>query len=181
MDHKIDEIHEHAQTVDREQHLKPVVVTMAIIAALVALVGLMGHRTHNKELLLQLEANREWGMVISQSIRLNAKELYVDLLTVASQNMQDMEIVEKSQEDYRVAAEKHRLRMERAEELAGQLEHQVEEKRIKANRFNLGEIFLHTGLILTSLTLIIRRRFYWISGVGIAATGVMIAASAFFV
>ena len=121
MDKTIDELHDHAQAVHHDQTLRPVVVTMAIIAALVALVGLMGHRAHTRELLLQLEANREWGMVISQSIRLNAKELYVDLLTVANQNMEDKEIVANSQEDYRVAAKEHRLHMEHAEELAAEL------------------------------------------------------------
>jgi hypothetical protein len=47
--------------------------------------------------------------------------------------------------------------------------------RRQADRFDLGEVFLEVALVITSLTLLTRRRQFWFAGMAIAAAGVVIA------
>ncbi len=50
--------------------------------------------------------------------------------------------------------------------------------RRKADRFDLGEVFLEVALVITSITLLSGRRIYWHMGIFIAVVGVLVAGSA---
>jgi hypothetical protein len=45
----------------------------------------------------------------------------------------------------------------------------------------LAEVFLEVGLVITSITLLSGRRFYWALGLLMAAIGITLAATAFLV
>ena len=49
----------------------------------------------------------------------------------------------------------------------------------KANRFNLGEVFLEIALVVTSITLLTSNRGYWVMGIIFAVLGVAVAATGF--
>jgi Domain of unknown function (DUF4337) len=51
----------------------------------------------------------------------------------------------------------------------------------RADRFDGGEVFLEMGLVICSITLLTKRRFFWFSGMTIAALGVVLAATGFFI
>ena len=57
------------------------------------------------------------------------------------------------------------------------MEKKVEEAEARANRFDLGEALLEIGLVITSVTLLTRRRTYWVLGLIFAAGGILSAAS----
>jgi hypothetical protein len=61
------------------------------------------------------------------------------------------------------------------------LEKEVEHARHTANRFDLGEVCLEAALVITSMTLLTRKRFYWNLGIALAVVGLGIAATGFFV
>jgi hypothetical protein len=61
------------------------------------------------------------------------------------------------------------------------LEAEVQVATRRANRFDLGEVFLEIALVVTSITLLTDRRAYWYFGMVLAIVGVMCAASAYFV
>jgi hypothetical protein len=64
---------------------------------------------------------------------------------------------------------------------AQQLEKEVATQQHKANRFDLGEVCLEVGIVLTSLTLLTRRKLFWQLGGLAGLVGLAIAASGFWV
>ncbi len=49
----------------------------------------------------------------------------------------------------------------------------------RADRFDGGEVFLEMGLVICSITLLTKKRFFWFSGIAVAAAGVLLAATGF--
>jgi len=50
-----------------------------------------------------------------------------------------------------------------------------------ADRYDLGEVFLEIGLVVTSITLLSGRRTFWHSGMAVAVLGLIVASSALLV
>jgi hypothetical protein len=61
------------------------------------------------------------------------------------------------------------------------MEADVSHERNRADRFDLAEVFLEVGLVITSITLLSGRRIFWHLGVIVGALGIVVATSAFFV
>jgi hypothetical protein len=53
----------------------------------------------------------------------------------------------------------------------------VQQTSRRANRFDLGEVFLEIALVVTSITLLTEKRAYWYLGFVLAAVGLASAAS----
>ncbi len=51
----------------------------------------------------------------------------------------------------------------------------------RADRFDIGEVLLEIGLVITSITLLTGRRVYWKMGMVFGALGIIAAASAYVV
>ena len=51
----------------------------------------------------------------------------------------------------------------------------MEVERRRADRFDLGESFLEIALVVTSITLLTRKRVFWAAGFVAAAIGLIIA------
>jgi hypothetical protein len=49
----------------------------------------------------------------------------------------------------------------------------VEEAETRAKRFDLGEVLLEIGLVITSITLLTRKRAYWYLGLGFSVVGIV--------
>jgi hypothetical protein len=47
--------------------------------------------------------------------------------------------------------------------------------RPKADRFDLGEVLLEIGLVITSITLLTHKRIYWFVGLGFSVVGIVAA------
>ncbi len=54
-------------------------------------------------------------------------------------------------------------------------------ERRRADRFDLAEVFLEIGLVITSITLLSGRRIFWGLGLAMGAVGIVVAASGFLV
>ena len=60
---------------------------------------------------------------------------------------------------------------------ARELEQEFALTHRKADRFDLGEVFLEVALVITSITLLSGKRIFWHAGMLIAVAGALIAAS----
>jgi hypothetical protein len=49
----------------------------------------------------------------------------------------------------------------------------------RENRYDAGEALLEIGLVICSMTLLTKKKFFWFSGMAIAAVGVAIAVTGF--
>ena len=63
----------------------PVAVTLSILAVLVAIATLLGHRGSTEELMLQTKASDQWALFQAKNIRLHEMQSVADMLgTLAS-------------------------------------------------------------------------------------------------
>jgi len=177
MPEEIQEMHEHAEEAHRDPGLVPVTLSMAILAVVLAAVSLLGHRTHTEELLLQSKATDQWAYFQAKNIRRHSYELFLDLLSVLS--VKDPAAAEKIEEKYRGEIERYKDDQKDIQSEAQQLENEVGTQRRKANRFDLGEVCLEVAIVLTSLTLLTRRKLFWQLGGLAGLVGLAIAVSGF--
>jgi hypothetical protein len=160
-----------------EHNLKPVSFTMAVLAVLVAIVTVLGHRTHTEAVLFQARASDQWNLYQAKKIRQNDTELATDLLSALE--LRDPAAGKKLADGYNAHEQKWTddLKEEQAE--AEKLEAEVRLAERRANRFDLGEALLEIGLVISSITLLTRLRTYWYLGMVFGGAGVLVACLAF--
>jgi hypothetical protein len=160
-----------------ENNLKPVSFTMAVLAVLVAIVTVLGHRAHTEAVLLQARASDQWNLYQAKKIRQNDTDLAKDLLSTLQ--LRDPAAGKKLADGYAAHEEKwnNDLNDEQAE--AENLEAEVKLAERRADRFDLGEALLEIALVVSSITLLTKLRTYWYLGVFFGATGIIVASIAF--
>lgn len=169
MPEELHEMHEHAEHAHHDPSLAPATLTMAILAVLVAIASLLGHRSHTEEILLQNKATDQWGFYQAKNIRLHVDEFAASLMGVVE--TKDGEGSAKLKEKYGAEAERYKDELKEIQAEAKKLQDEVEAASAKANRFDLGEVFLEIGLVVTSITLLTRRKAFWYLGLVCAAVG----------
>lgn len=179
MPEELTELHEHAEHAKENPGLAPVSLTMAIVAVLVAVATLLGHRAHTEEVVLQALASDRWAYYQSQNIRRHVDELFLDLTSV--QATTDSAALAKLRDKYSEEATRYRDNRNETETEARRLEAEVATERNRADRFDLSEVFLEIGLVITSITLLTGRKLYWGMGATFAAVGVVLACTAWLI
>jgi hypothetical protein len=86
---EVQELKEHAEHSAHEETMRPVAFTMAVLAVLVAIATVLGHRTHTEAVLNQNRATDAWNFYQAHKIRANDTELAADLLGVVAINDKD--------------------------------------------------------------------------------------------
>jgi hypothetical protein len=175
MPEEIQELHEHAEHGAHDSSLAPVTLTMAILAVLVAAVSLLGHRAHTEELLLQTRASDQWAYYQAKDIRRHTYELFVDETSVFA--VQNSEQVAKVKEKYAKQAERYSQEIKDIEAEAHTFEDEVKVQQRRADRFDLGEVLLEAGLVICSITLLTRKRLFWLLGLTLGVLGVALGAA----
>ena len=157
--------------------LIPVSVTISILAVLVAAVTLLGHRAHTEELLLQSQATDQWAYYQAKNIRLHEMQSVADMLSALAPA--DKEKAEVLHEKYKNEVERYEGEKDDISEKAKDLEKERDFASRRADRFDGGEGLIEVGLVICSMTLLTKRRGYWIAGMLIGAGGVVFALTAF--
>jgi hypothetical protein len=174
---ELSELQENAEHGRENPSLAPISVTMAILAVFVAVVSLLGHRAHTEELLFQNRASDQWAYYQAKNIRRHNYEMGVDLLSMVE--FRDKAQADKVREKYQKEAERYTKEQSEIEEQAKDLEKESALAQRKANRFDLGEVFLEIALVISSLSLLSRNRFYWFLGIASGLAGLGVAATGF--
>jgi hypothetical protein len=154
--------------------LKPVSFTMSVIAVLVAVVTVLGHRTHTEAVLMQARASDQWNFYQAKKIRQNDTLLAQDLLSVVT--VDDKASAAKILNGYKSHQDKWTADLTDEQNKAHEFEDKVEHAEHKATKFDLSEALLEIGLVVTSITLLTRQRVYWLLGMTFGAVGLVIAA-----
>jgi hypothetical protein len=142
--------------------------------SLVASVSLMGHRAHTEEILNQTKATDQWSYYQAKDIRRRNYELFLDELSVFS--LQNAEQVAKIKEKYSKEVDRYKDEQKDIQSEAKGAENEVRTEQRRADRFDLGEVMLEAALVICSITLLTRKKIFWISGVVLGLAGVVIAA-----
>ena len=213
------ETNEHLEQAEHAEHHRgdpfnqKVAVSMAIVAACLAGISMIGHRTHNMVLQLQGDSNRLrteaataeveksdlFAWYQAKKVRQSQYELsaaMVELLSVADAEMQKKyakQWKEKAAEynkhndkndnlpdleERGNEAEKHAVKLtERARELRDESDH----VHHQADRIDIGHLLAEVALVLCSITLLTKRKFFWYVGLGTAALAVGLTISAYMI
>lgn len=177
MSEELSELQEHAEHAKHDPTLAPVSVTMAILAVLVAVLTLLGHRAHTEEVVLQAKASDQWAYYQAKNIRRHEDEIVADVTSVQPTN--DATALAKVREKYSGEASRYKDEQKEIEDKAKEFESEVASERGRANRFDLAEVFLDIGLVITSITLLSGRRLFWTLGIGLGVIGIILAGTGF--
>jgi hypothetical protein len=173
---ELQELQEHAEHAAHNPSMAPVSLTMAILAVLVAVVSLLGHRAHTEEVVLQNKATDQWAYYQAKNIRRHTDELFADFASVMATT--DSTKAAQLREKYEAEANTYRDQQKDVDAEARKLEQETKHERNRADRFDLAEVFLEIGLVVTSITLLSGRRIFWKTGVVLGVVGVIVAATA---
>jgi hypothetical protein len=176
---ELSELRENAEHARENPSLAPISVTMAILAVLVAVVSLLGHRSHTEEVLFQARASDQWSYYQAKNIRRHNYDMALDLLAMV--DFKDKGQADKVREKYTKEAERYEKEQGEIEEQAKDLENESAHEQRKADRYDLGEVFLEVALVISSLALLSGKRGFWylgivsaLAGLGVAVTGLLV-------
>jgi hypothetical protein len=169
------ELREHAEHGAHESAMRPVAFSMSLLAVMVAVTTVLGHRTHTEAVLYQNKATDQWNLYQAKKIRSNDTALVSDLLTAVT--IADKEAAAKISKAYADHQAKWADDLKEEQEKAEALELRVEHAEARADRFDLAEALLEIGLVITSVTLLTRSRIYWYLGMVFSVLGIVSALS----
>jgi hypothetical protein len=170
---ELQELREHAEKAREDRSLAAVSLTMAVLAVCVAVVTLLGHRAHTEEVVLQAKASDQWSFYQAKNIREHEDALFADLAAVVATG--NAEAMAKFREKSEQEAERYKHEKGDIQDEARKLESEVAMERSRADRYDLAEVFLEIGLVVTSITLLSGRRIFWHLGIGLGVVGVVVA------
>ena len=159
---EVQELKEHAEQ-GSESAMRPVAFTMSVVAVLVAITTVLGHRTHTEAVLDQNKATDQWNLYQAKKIRANDTQLAGDLLSVLT--LADKEAAAKITKTYADHQAKWTDDLKEEQQKAEALETTVGRAEVRANRFDLSEALLEIGLVISSVTLLTRAKSYWYLGI----------------
>ena len=157
----------------------PVAVTLSILAVLVAIATLLGHRASTEEIILQTKATDQWALFQAKNIRLHEMQGFADLLGTLSPV--DKEKTEALREKYLKEIDRYEQEKDEASEQAKELEKERESSNRRADRYEAGEVILEIALIICSLTLLTKKRIFWLSGIALGLIGLGTTLSGFLI
>ncbi len=148
-------------------------VTMAVFAAFLAVVTLMGHRLHTEEVVLQTRLADQWAYYQAKNTR---AQLYAsDAALAGLQGSQGAALAAtwtKRSQDERQQADEIRAHNE-------DLDRETQRAAQRATRFDGAEIFIEVGIVLCSIALLTAMRSFWWFSFVPTLVGLVLAALAF--
>jgi len=167
-----EELQEHAQHA-RNPFDKRVAATMAIIAATLAVVSVLGHVCTTEEIVLQQRAADQWAFGQAKDIRRYASELALDLLA-AVPGVNAPATVEK----YRSNRDRYERETNENRKLAREFEKERDRRHTQAVRLHLGGVFLEIGIVLASIAILTKRPHFWWASIACSCAGLIGAITA---
>jgi hypothetical protein len=147
---------------------KVVAGSMATIAALLAIVSVLGQHFNTEKLLRQQEASDQWAWFQGKDIRRYTAALAQDIV---AQIKGDQKVMTKYADD----AARYKKQSEEIQNRARELEAERDEMGRQAEFYHFGEVFLEVAIVLSSLSILFKRRALFGGGIGCALLGCAIS------
>lgn len=167
-----EELSEHAHHAN-DPLTRKVGATMAIIAALLAIVSVSGHIMTTEELVSQQKASNQWAYYQAKSLRRYQSDVASDILSAMNG-----ESAAKLTEKYKANMERYTKEGEAIQEKAKEFETESSSAGKRAVRFHLGEVFLEIAIVVCSLAILTKRELAWYAAMLSAGLGVAISLTA---
>ncbi|HEY4380752.1 MAG TPA: DUF4337 domain-containing protein [Acidobacteriaceae bacterium] len=162
-----------------EESLTSISLAISILAVLVAMVTVMGHRSHTEAVLIQGKASDQWNEYQAKKIRMENLSAITELMplqpTIDAKGSADLLAKDKAH------IAKWADDLKELQTTAKDYEREVKHIEAKALRFDIGEALLQIAVVLSSITLFTRRRSFFFGGLSLGAIGLIVAVSAWLV
>ena len=162
-----------------EESLTSISLAISILAVMVAMVSVLGHRSHTAAVLNQTKEGDQWNLYEAKKIRMESLEVVVDQM--ALQPTVDAKASAAKLAEYKAHIAKWNVDLKEESDIAEKFKGEVEHAEGQAARFDLGEALLQISVVLSSITLFTRRRSYFVGGLTLGVAGILVAASAWLV
>ncbi len=162
-----------------EKSLTHVSLIISVLAVMVAMITVLGHREHTEAVLAQARASDQWNEYQARRIRQYQIGLTADLLT--AQAGANKAAIQPKLDDYKGRQAKFQKQLDDDSREARGREAEVDVAEKRASRFDLGEALLQIGVVLASITLLTRLWRYVIVALTLGLVGIAAAASAFLI
>jgi len=155
---------------------KGIGLTTSIVAVLLAVATLLGHRSHTEEVILRTEANDQWAYYQAKKIRAHVYEADAQLAKLSSADAAKDVAAEMAKKSAKYDKDAEDIQNE-ANKLDG------EQKLVtrRANYFDLSELFLEISIIFCSIALLTEMKVFWkvsfittIAGIGAIVVGFLL-------
>ncbi len=171
-----EQAHEHAEHAEHAAHsnepfTKRVAAGMAILAAVLALVSVLGSMSATEELLTEVKASDAWAQYQAKSIRRYQSEVTAGVLQAMNQPAKANDLMQQ--------AGKYRGDQDEIQKQAKEFEAESSGSGRKAHRLHLGEIFLEVAIVLSSLAILTHKETMFAASMAAGLVGGVIAASAY--
>lgn len=173
MTDELQELQENAEHAAHHPSMAPVSLTMAVLAVALAVVSLLGMRSHEERLMMRNEANDQWAYYQAKDIRMHMDKALADFESFATNT--DPAKAQEARQANLAEAEKYAKQTEEIQAKAKGLDDEADKESHRGNRFDLGEVFLDVGLVVTSITLLSGRRAFWYLGIVLGVIGIVTA------
>jgi hypothetical protein len=157
-----------------DSSMRPVAFFMSVIAVLVAVTTVLGHRTHTDAVLNQAKASDKWNEY--QAVKIRSSDLAAAQKLRSLFTLSDKDKIAKADKDAADDADHQKKWAEDLPNLKKEAEEFEAEVRLaehRADYYDLGEALLEIGLVVSSVTLLTRSKIYWYLGIVASVAGVI--------
>src|SRR5215475_4525942 len=141
-------------------------LTMAIVAVLLAMSTLLGHRAHTEEVVLQGDRNTQW---VNFDTKRMQRILHEDLASLSESlpgaEKKAAEFKEKAKIEREGEPAKNgapaREGTDKIRERAQELDAEMKVTQRRADRYDAAELFLEISIVLCSIALLAEMRLFW--------------------
>lgn len=162
-----------------EESLTSISLAISILAVMVAMVTVLGHRSHTEAVLMQGKATDQWNEYQAKSIRRTSYVVACD--QIALEPNIDAKASAAKLAEYKAHIAKWDEELKVLQDGAHEYEGEVKHAEAQAVRFDIGEALLQIAVVLSSITLFTRKRSFFIGGLALGGVGLLIAVSAWLV
>jgi hypothetical protein len=157
------------------ESLTSISLAISILAVLVAMVTVLGHRSHTEAVLMQSRAGDQWNEYQAKKIRDDNLSVVVDTLSLGT-NLSSA--TQQKIGEYKAHIAKWKGELAEEQNKAHEFEAEVKLSEGRAGRYDLGEALLQISVVLCSITLFTRNRRYFVFGLTLGLCGLLVASSA---
>ena len=159
--------------------MAPVSLTMATLAVALAIVSLMAYRSYVEQTILQTQVTDQWSYYQAKNIRMHEDQVAADLASIMVTT--DTQKAAQIRDKYKSEAERYSSDKSGIDAAAKKLQDEANMHGRRADRFDLGEVFLEIAMVVTSITLLSGRRMFWYGGLVLSGIGIVAASTALLV
>lgn len=166
-----EEVAEHVHEA-HEPYDKFVAGTMAIIAAVLAAVSVLGQHYTTEKVVNQQLASDQWAYYQAKDIRRYVAQ-------VAGDDLLELKAPPSIRQKYTQDVTKYKSQSDSIQEKARDFEKERDKAGAQADRFHFGEVFLEVAIVFSSLAILIKRKPLFLAGVVSAMIGIVISITAY--